>query len=233
MHLWHMSVRHPLSTWTFILVSALLLPLTHKINVLHKVYIQNTTNIMAKRTATSVRPWNAPKRRKTSQKQQVTLAQLPASVRPEVKFSDRNQAGTGTFNTLQARPDTFTTTQGDDGDQMTGSECYLKALDYTIELPSTGWNIARVTVLMPRDPTIAPTGRTPTFRYSHREFVVLYDEVFSINEKNHCRIKQKLNMKQKWSVSGTTITEGNVQVVCNIDAIVGYDCALRTYFTDP
>ena len=190
---------------------------------------------MAKRSATSVRPWNAPKRRKTSRRQQVTLAQLPASVRPEVRYSDRTFNSFGTFISLQARPDASATPQGDDGDQMTGSECYLKAIDVGIDLPSTGWNTARVSVIMPRDPSISPTNLDATLRYGHREYVVLYDELFSITEKNHCRIKQKLNMKQKWSVTGSTITEGNVLVVCNINAAssVNYKSAIRTYYTDP
>jgi len=198
------------------------------------VYIENPTNIMAKRPVTSVRPWNAPKRRKTSQRQQVTLAQLPASVRPEVKFSDRQASGTTNSFAISLRPDASLTQQGDDGDQMIGSECYLKSVDYTLALPSTGWNQCRVSVIMPRDPSISASSLTPSMRYSHREFIVLYDEVFSVNERNHCRIKQKLGMKQKWSITGTTITEGNVIVVANLDAVVGSVTSYaRTYYTDP
>lgn len=185
---------------------------------------------MVKRANPVVR-WNAPKRRRMAPK--ITLAQLPPSVRPEVKFSDRATALTNSFSPIEARPDEYTTQQGDDGDQMTGSEVFLKSIDYTLSLPSTGWSTCRVSVIIPRDPSISPTVLTPHFRYSHREFIVLHDEVFSINEKNHCRIKRKLDLKQKWSVTGTTITEGNVYVVSNIDTTLQQKAMLRTYYTDP
>jgi len=197
------------------------------------VYIHNTTTIMAKRYATSVRPWHAPKRRKTSQRQRVTLAQLPISVRPEVKFSDREIFATGSNQTLSLRPDAVFTYQGDDGDQMVGSECFLKAVDFSLELPTTGWGSCRVSVIVPRDPTVAAGALAPRFRYGHREFAVLYDELFSITERNHCRIKQKLSMKQKWNSTGTTITEGNALILINVDASVSIKAVARTYYTDP
>ena len=199
------------------------------------MYIQNPTNIMAKRTATPVRPWNAPKRRKTSQRQQITLAQLPPSVRPEVKFSDRQASGSASFFAISLRPDFSSTYQGDDGDQMVGSECYLKAVDYTLSLPTSGWTLCRVSIIIPRDPSISATALAPAQRYGHREFVVLHDEVFSVNEKNHCRIKNfPLKMKQKWSVSGAVINEGNAIVVANLDtSTAGVVSYARTYFTDP
>jgi len=177
-------------------------------------------------------PWNAPKRRKTGRK--ITLAQLPASVKPEVKFSDRTLTSSATFqSSILIRPDAFSTPQGDDGDTMTGSDCFLRSLDYSIALPATGWNYARVSVLIPRDPTVSATSLAPQSKYGHREFVVLYDELFSINEKNHCRIKKVLNLKQKWNISGSVLTENNVIVTCNTDASVTHQSAARTYYTDP
>jgi len=176
------------------------------------------------------------KRRKTMGPARITLSQLPASVKPEVKFSDRDVFGVGssTFGQIQARPDSIASTQGDDGDQMTGSACFLKGIDYSLTLPSTGWNTCRVSVLIPRDPSITPTGLKPNTRYGHREFIVLHDELFSISDRNHCRIKRTLNLKQKWNLSGSTITENNVTVIYNLDsALSGVNHVLRTYFTDP
>lgn len=187
---------------------------------------------MAKR---SVVPWNAPprKRRKTRSKTKITLAQLPSSVRPEVKFSDRSiSVSSGFFSTIQCRPDSFGA-QGDDGDQMIGSEVFLRSFDYSLALPSTGWSTCRVSVLIPRDPSITPTSLARESKYSHREYIVLHDEFFSLNERNHCRIKKALNMKQKWNLTGTTITEGNVQIVVNLDGTIDFDHGVRTYFTDP
>jgi len=176
-------------------------------------------------------PSGRSKRRKTAPR--ITLAQLPPSVRPEVKFSDRTDAVSNAFLSIQSRPDSSVTYQGDDGDQMVGSEVYLKALDFTLDLPSTGWATCRVSVIVPRDPSITPTALGPNLRYSHHEFIVLHDEVFSINEKNHARIKRTLNMKQKWNITGTTITEGNVYVVSNLNSSAVQTGTIRTYFTDP
>lgn len=190
---------------------------------------------MVKR-ASSVVPWNAPKRRKTMMKPKIALSQLPASVKPEVKFSDRRalqSTAVASAGSIFLRPDDITTTQGDDGDQMTGSDVFLRAVDYSLQLPTSGWNICRVSILIPRDPSITAAPLLPVFRYSHREFVVLHDEVFSSNEKNHCRIKKTLNLKQKWNLTGTTITENNVLVIANFDQNVAFDSSARTYFTDP
>jgi len=176
-------------------------------------------------------PWNAPKRRKTARK--ITLAQLPASVKPEVKFSDRTLTTTNFVSQTLVRPDAFSTPQGDDGDGMIGSDVYLRSVDYAIALPTTGWNTARVSILIPRDPSISPSLLAPQSKYPHREFIVLYDEFFSINEKNHCRIKKVLNLKQKWNIAGSVLNENNVIVVCNTNASVLHSAAARTYYTDP
>jgi len=189
---------------------------------------------MSKRSASTLR-WNAPKRRKTAARQKITLAQLPASVKPEVKFSDRTSTVSANWSFIQAVPDaTFAAVpQGDDGDQMTGSDCFLRSVDYSLDLPTTGWGTCRVSVLVPRDPSISPVQLAPTLKYGHREFIVLYDELFSINEKNHCRIKRKLDLKQKWNLDGTVITDNNVYVLANTDSVVVHTSAMRTYFTDP
>ena len=187
---------------------------------------------MSKRS-NPVLAWNAPKRRKTMSKPKITMSQLPPSVKPEIKFSDRQVLDTSTVNELQVRPDGLSVAQGDDGDQMTGSDCFLKGVDYTLRLPSTGWNICRVSVIVARDPSITPAALNPALRYGHREFQVLHDEVFSINERNHCHIKKKLDMKQKWNLTGTVITENNVYIMANLDSSVSHLSIARLYFTDP
>jgi len=199
--------------------------------VLQRLQSYNSIYKMAKRAA-SVVSWNVPKRRKTMAKPKIALSQLPASVKPEVKFSDASGTVTGFTNSVLVRPD-IVSSQGNDGDQMIGSDVFLRSLDYSCVLPSTGWATARVSILIPRDPSISPTFLAPQNKYPHREFVVLHDELFSITERNHCRIKRKLDLKQKWNLTGSTITENNVIVVLNVDSSVSTIASVRTYFIDP
>jgi len=160
------------------------------------------------------------------------MNQLPSAIKPEVKFSDREIVLPLLSSPLNVRPDAGNAAQGNDGDQMNGSDVFLRSVDYSLLLPPTGWAAARVSILIPRDPSINPSWIRPDKKYSHREFVVLHDEFFSITEKNHCRVKRVLNMKQKWNITGTTITENNVIVVCNTDTNVNHTATLRTYFND-
>ena len=197
--------------------------------------LQDKNSEMVKR-ANPVVPWNAPKRRRFNPKPKIALSQLPASVKPEVKFSDKEliPISATAFVELEVAPDSSFTQQGDDGDQMIGSEIYMRSLDYTASLPGTGWTNGRLTIVMRRDPSITPTALGPHLKYSHREYVVLHDEVFSAVDMTMVRVKKTLNMKQKWNLTGSIIQEGAVYVLLNLDtAVSGIETSMRLYFTDP
>lgn len=206
---------------------------SHKFYVLYKLqdHLYSEMSPTAKRALFQTP--RSSKRQKTP-RAKITLAQLPSSIKPEIKFSDRFNSSAVTNSVASfVRPGSTPGAQGLDGDQFVGSECYLRSLDYTLNLPPTGWQICRVSILMLRDPSVTPVSLDPSFRYDHHQFVVLYDEVFSSNERNHTRIKKVLNMKQKWNVLGTTLQDGNVVVVANINTPVDVSACVRTYYTDP
>lgn len=197
--------------------------------MLQKLQGYVTSTKMAKR-ATSVVARNAPKRRRLTRKPKIELSQLPASVKPEVKFEDIDSGVLISPSFInQLKP----TAQGDDGDDFIGSECYLRSVDVTACLNASGWANARLSIVVARDPTVAPTYRIPQQKYGHREFIVLYDEYFSENDKNGIRVKRTLNMKQKYNLSGTLLTEGNVYVILTTDGSVSGRLLSRLYYTDP
>lgn len=170
------------------------------------------------------------KRRRTMSRPKVALSQLPASVKPEIKFNEPNTSGATSSSAIYyVRP----TAQGDDGDDFTGSDCFLKSLDFGVLMSTTGWHACRVSVLVPKDPTTLPTYLNPLRRYNHHDFTVLYDEYFTETEKNGTRIKKTLDLKQKYNNFGTALLQNNVIVMVNVANTATISGCCRTYFTDP
>lgn len=202
---------------------------SHNLDVLQK--LQECGYVTMAKRSTTMRYAPARKRRKTMKR--LTMAQLPAAARPETKFKDFSASTTsGQFLT-----DTIQLTQGDDGDDFNGSQVHLRALDMSMCVDGTSTGVfpdqVRVSILIPKDPTIAPTALTPTLRYGHREFTILYDEYFTPQEKNGTRIKLNLGMIQRYNVFGTAVTQNQLYVAVNtLGTTQGIRVGTRLYYTD-
>lgn len=211
---------------TSALLSLVLRVCSHNLDVLQKLqeccYVK-----MAKRPATT---WNALSRKKRKTMKKLTMAQLPAAARPETKFKDFS--GTAAANDQLIM--NLILLQGDDGDDFVGSQVHLRALDFSVRTTqATNLNACRVSILIPKDPTVAPTGLRPTLRYGHREFTILYDEFFTENEKNGTRIKLDLGMVQRYNALGTAVTQNNLYIAVNTyDTVALINADARLYYTD-
>ena len=177
---------------------------------------------MAKRSNPVV-PWSAPKRRKTMK---IKKSQLPRSMIPETKFKDLTTSGSTPFLSNNLR-----VFQGDDGDDFVGSKVCLTGYDVSIAV-SSSTAIYRVSVLVPKDPSISPTSLAPTIRYGHREFTIIEDHFGSCVDTPIIRLKKKLNMIQTYTVGGTLVTHNNLYVVINVSPSTVVDMTSRLYFTD-
>lgn len=165
-------------------------------------------------------------------KPKITMQQLPAAARPETKYADFLLAPTTASSAIL----NLRMFQGDDGDDFIGSQVHLKSLDMSVGLDNgaaTDQNYCRVSILIPKDPTVVPVALGPTQRYDHRSFTILYDEFFTTQEKNGTRIKLNLGMIQRYNVLGTNVTQNNLYFAVNTFSTVGtIDCAARLYYTD-
>lgn len=160
----------------------------------------------------------------------VSLQSLPRSVRPEIKRRDITAATLTTFNTLQCRP----FAQGDDNDDFIGSKVFLKSIDYSIDVDPAYGGSNRTTVLIPKDPTVAPTALAPNLRYNEDDFWILYDHMWSGKDTSSFRFKLPLNRLQTYNSIGSTVLSNLVYVVNNQSGTGLQTIATcRVYYTDP
>lgn len=179
---------------------------------------------MAKR---SIVPWYAPPRKRSRRTKMPKLV-IPKSLMPETKFTDRTSTvASSFFNAFTVLP-----LQGDDGDDFIGSKINLRSLDVT-SFVSTPTNV-RVSVLIPKDPSVAPTSIGPNLKYSQHDFHILYDEFFTAPDKSGTRFKISLNGKTaEWNTLGSTVLKNNIYVVTNSSVSNTIISSSRLYYNDP
>lgn len=148
---------------------------------------------------------------------------------PETKFHDTNNAVVGTHVTAVVSP-----TQGDDGDDFIGSKINLKALDISCYGTGLSAYSYRLSVLIPKDPSVSPVWVSPHFKYDQHDFHILYDEFFTGSLKRGTRIRLDLTGRvMEWNTSGTTVLKNNIIVVLNSDVSESIYIGSRLYYTDP
>ena len=122
--------------------------------------------------------------------------------------------------------------QGDDGDDFIGNKCHLERVDTSCVIGAE--QAIRLTVLMPKDPSSAPTPLTGTARYTEDQFVILYDELISPTGNNMCA-RRKVNVNRYCeysSAQSSTPIKGNLYVCWNTTANTTMQTRTRLYFTD-
>jgi len=160
---------------------------------------------------------------------------------PEVKYKDFNvTSGTSPEGIIQ----NMLVTQGDDGNDYTGSKLFMERLDTTCHLQQDAsggsGRILRLTVLMPKDPTTTPILLAPHQRYDERLFTIIYDEVISgYGQVGGARRKISLKrMQEKISSDSSVIIKGNVFVCWNWGSTsfasdeANVQVGTRLYYTD-
>jgi len=146
---------------------------------------------------------------------------------PELKYRDYSLLSSGTGNIEQ-----LIVLQGDDGDDYTGSKLFMERIDTSCSFSSP--ESARLTVLMPKDPTSAPIFLDPTRRYDERQFTILYDEIIPSEGSNFLarrRISIK-RMQEKISSISSVVIKGNLYVCWNFNSPQTSTANTRLYFTD-
>lgn len=154
----------------------------------------------------------------------IKKSQLPRGMVPETKFKDLTGTMSSALNRTQIRM-----FNGNDGDDFNGAQCTIIGLDITCLL---GASDSRLTIVVPKDPSIVPSGTPPQNRYDHREYTILFDEVISSQDRTIYRKKMKLNLPQRYSNTGAAVLHNNLYVLLNSETVSTTTVVTRVYFTD-
>lgn len=101
--------------------------------------------------------------------------------------------------------------------QRTGDRIFMKTLDITMQTRYSG----RLSVLIPKDPTVLPTALDFTARYDHGDFTILHDAVVNCNDSSSDvqvtlrRLKIPLNMERVFRSNTDVVSKNNIIVVFN------------------
>mgnify|MGYP000054493946 CR=1 FL=1 len=183
------------------------------------------------RTRTRNYPSSYPvKRRRTMAA--ATQRKLAKMRSPEVKYRDFNSNAPGAADGLVTQ---CNVTQGDDGDDYTGSKLFMERID-TCVVVNEPIGACRLTVLMPKDPTSAPVPLSARFRFDERQFHILYDELIPGGGVDNCE-RRKISIKrmqEKVSATTNVIIKGNLYACWSFSETLslGAGSTTRLYFTD-
>jgi hypothetical protein len=169
------------------------------------------------------------RRRVTKSTMRVPLSALPRSVIPETKFHDTTIVTVASnFMTASIVPP-----QGQDGDQFIGSQLRCKSLDFSWWTnTATPDASVRISVLIPKDPSITPVFLPAQSRYDHHDFTVVHDVFFSTQDTRCQRISLPINAIVRFNKLGTTITQNDIFIAVNSTANLAQTSECRLYYTD-
>lgn len=168
------------------------------------------------------------KRRKLMSK--ITLRSLPKSILPETKYIDFQvfQDNTG-FSSVSA----IVINQGAGRAQRTGNKVFIKSLDISFASNPSALANYRITVLIPKDPSIAPVQLPPDSKYNQDDFWVLRDTLKSTQESTTHRMIVPINSTQTYGSTGLPLANRLYVVACSTNtAISGAVLTTRMYYTD-
>ena len=161
-----------------------------------------------------------------------TMAKRTKYSQAELMHYDTVIGTSGNFALMTVKPQ-----QGDAGNQFVGSALNLKSIDVSVYCGTAGTpgDAIRVTLLIPRDPSVVPTHLDPYRKYSERDYIILHDELIPRVASNGCRFKRNLTGKMKFNSTGTVTLENNLMVAINLEAAASGNMfgGVRLYYTDP
>lgn len=166
------------------------------------------------------------KRQRTSK---VPMSAIPRQLVPETKYQNL----TGNQLTTSFVTSSMVVSQGNGRAERVGNKVFMKGLDisFAFGAGTTPAN-ARLSVLVPKDPSIAPAALNPLLRYSQDDFHILFDELYSSVDSRSGRVKLPLNRLQTYNGAlSSNILSNNVYVVVNSPTSEP-EFSVRYYFTD-
>jgi hypothetical protein len=154
---------------------------------------------------------------------------LPRSIIPETKFHD-TQITTVSSNFMTA---SIVPPQGQDGDQFIGSQLRCKSLDFSWWATTSTQDVSvRISVLIPKDPSVTPVFLPAQSRYDHHDFTIVHDVLFSTQDTRCQRITLPLNAIVRFNKTGTAVTQNDIFIAVNCTGNLTQTSECRLYYTD-
>lgn len=140
-------------------------------------------------------------------------AMLPRVVIPETHYVDFTDQNVLTETVCTASLNVISI--GNQKSQRIGDKLTITGIDLTLRYKDA----CRLSILIPKDPTVVPTALDPTTRYSHNDFTIIHEKVLSpsVNGENALyHFKKKMNLPRQYqSNNNSVVRTGSLYVMVN------------------